>query len=133
MDKDIKYGRFTKWAPVFLKYRVDLALGADSHDYYRSAPLYWTGSSTSQKTLTEDTVEVSSELGTVYMTAFQLDGDSLSSGIKNKATFLEDLSFFGGGGIGACKIDINNERIKVSLITGDNDETDTVIISKKRR
>ena len=116
-----------------MKYRVDLALGADSHENYRSAPLYWIGSSTSQKTLTEDTVEVSEDLGTVYMTAFQLDGDSLSSSVKNKATFLKDLSFYAGGGKGACKIDINNERIKVSLITKDNDETDTITISKKRR
>ena len=37
------------------------------------------------------------------------------------------------GGIGGCKIDIDNERIKVSLITRDNDETDAVTISKKRR
>ena len=95
--------------------------------------MYWTGSSSSQKTLTEDTVEVSDELGTVYMTAFQLDGDSLSSGVSNKASFLKKLSFYAGGGKGACKIDINNERIKVSLITKDSNEADTVTIAKKRR
>ena len=133
VDKNIKHGKFTKWSPVFLKYRVDLALGADTHDYYRSAPLYWTGSNTNQKTLTEDTVEVSEELGTVYMTAFKLNGHSLSSRVRNKATFLKDLSFYGGGGKGASKIEINNERIKVSLITKDNDETDTVTINRKRR
>ena len=133
VDKEIKYGRFTKWSPIFLKYRVDLALGADSHEYYRSAPLYWTGTKTSQDTLTEDTVEVSEDLGTVYMTAFQLDGSGLSSGVKNKATFLKDLSFYAGGGKGACKIDITKERIKVSLITSDSDEADTVTINKKRR
>ena len=86
-----------------------------------------------KKTLTEDTVKVSEELGTVYMTAFQLDGDGLSSGVKNKATFLEDLSFYVGGGRGACKIDINTERMKVSLITSDKDEADTITINKKRR
>ena len=47
VDKDKKYGRFTKWSPIFMKYMVDLSLDADSHEYYRSAPLYWTGSSTS--------------------------------------------------------------------------------------
>ena len=134
IDKKIKYGRFTEWSPIFKKYKVDLALGADSHEYSRSAPLYWTGTDKKQETLTEDTVTISEKYGTVYMTAFQLDGDSLSKNVSNKATFLKDSSFYGGGGgIGGCKIDVDDERIKLSLITRDNDEADTVTISKKSR
>ncbi|OUM60149.1 hypothetical protein PIROE2DRAFT_14140 [Piromyces sp. E2] len=134
VDKDIKYGKFTKWSPVFKKYMVDLALGADTHDYSRSAPLYFIGNK-DDETLTSNNVSVSNEKGTIYMTAFQLDGNGLSSDVKNKATFLPKSSYFGGGGRGGCKIEITNKGINLSLYTaadlGKNTVTDSVFISKK--
>ena len=67
------------------------------------------------------------------MTTFQLDGDNLSKNVSNKATFLKSSSFFFCGGVGGCKIDVDEEKIKVSLITRDNDEADSVTIYKKSR
>ncbi|OUM56323.1 hypothetical protein PIROE2DRAFT_65598 [Piromyces sp. E2] len=134
IDTEVKYGRFAKWSPIFKKYKVDLALGADTHTYSRSAPLYYTGSSSSVSSISESNVQKSSSEGTVYMTSFQLDNSNakLSTGVENKASLFKKESFSAGGGTGGCKIDVTNDGIKLVLYTGDG-ETDSVFISKKNR
>jgi len=131
IDTEIKYGEFKKWSPVFREYKVDLALGADTHTYSRSAPLYFTGSSDDDYISTSNVKKSSSE-GTVYMTSFQLDNNNPSKNLKNKATLFKDDSFYAGGGVGACKIDVTSSGIKLSLYTGDG-VSDSVFISKKSR
>ncbi|OUM60148.1 hypothetical protein PIROE2DRAFT_14139 [Piromyces sp. E2] len=138
IDTTVKYGKFKKWSPVFREFKVDLALGADTHTYSRSAPLYYTGNKSKPKYISKSNVQMSSSEGTVYMTSYQLDGLDdhgklyLAKKVVNNASLFKNDSFSAGGGNGGCKIDVTSEGIKLVLYTG-NGKSDSVFISKKSR
>ena len=126
INNEVKYGRIDRWSPVFKKYKVDLALGADSHEYSRSKPIYWDTNSSS--------VKAGSSSDTIYMTAFQLNGSSSPSTQTANSLCNKHIT----GGRGGCKIDVTKNSLTLTLISINKDgsvntNADSVTIAKKSR
>ena len=104
-----------RWAPLFDRYKVDLALSGDDHNYLRTKPLKWSA---------DEERFVPDGDGTVYMVASMVDETSHTSTVTTDmcaiaGTEMTDiLAVYGTSGAtyGAIVVSVGPAAIKVKCI-----------------
>ena len=108
-------GHVRRWAPLFDRYKVDLALSGDDHNYLRTKPLKWSA---------DEERFVPDGDGTVYMVASMVDETSHTSTVTTDmgaiaGTEMADiLAAYGTSGAtyGAIVVSVGPVAIKVKCI-----------------
>ena len=116
LNKEETWGEYESWYPLFDKYKVDFALGSDSHEYARSKPLV---------------NNQPQEGGTIYLSSAMTQG-SLSM-ISNGKDLDSRCAFYGGGVSGGCYFTVTPEKMVMHLIGSSGNEYDSVEVPAKNR
>ena len=116
LNKEETWGEYESWYPLFDQYKVDFALGSDSHEYARSKPLV---------------NNQPQEGGTIYLSS------SMTQGSLSVIDPILDLdsrcAFYGGGVSGGCYFTVTPEKMVMHLIGYNGNEYDSVEVSPKSR
>ena len=116
LNKEETWGEYESWYPLFDQYKVDFALGSDSHEYARSKPLV---------------NNQPQEGGTIYLSSAMTQG-SLS--VIDPILDLDSrCAFYGGGVSGGCYFTVTPEKMVMHLIGKNGNEYDSVEVSPKSR